>query len=169
MSQNGFIVFTATPEMAKQTNRALRAGVTYAAQPVKVAKQDETAPDKPTQKASTKTAKVKVKASKPAKAPKATKKAASAKVKASKPAKAPKATKRTAVKPDAIIKFVRENDGCNMTDIEQATKAPQAKLRRMLNAARDAGHITTTGQRRGLRYHIGAATTEPVASGSDSN
>lgn len=155
MSQNGFIVFTATPEMAKQTNRALRSGMTYVAQPAKVAKMvDDSAP---TPKATKKTTKKKVakKTKAKAKAKKATKK------KVVKKTSKPKATERTAIQPEAIIKFVQENDGCNMTDIEAAIKAPQSRLRRVINQAREAGDIVTTGQRRGLRYHI------PTVAGAD--
>lgn len=167
MSQNGPIVFTATPEMAKQTNRALRSGVTYVAQQAKVAKQDDTTATKSSRKSSTKKkTTAKKKAAKKTTKKKVTKKTAAKKTKG-KAKSAPKSTKRDVVKPEAVIKFVRENDGCNMTDIEQAIKAPQAKLRRVINAAREAGQITTTGQRRGLRYHIGSESAETAVAGSN--
>ncbi|MGD9725362.1 MAG: hypothetical protein AB7L09_03025 [Nitrospira sp.] len=164
MSQHGFIVFTATPEMAKQSNGALRSGVTYAAQRATVA-----AAPSSTKKVTKKSAKVAKKVTKKAAkkiAKKVTKKVAKkAKVKAQ---PAPKATPRKAVRPDAVVKFVRENDGCNMTDIERSVKLPQAALRRILNTARENGEITTTGQRRGLRYHITAPATATVGADVDS-
>lgn len=171
MSQNGFIVFTATPEMAKQSNRALRSGVTYVAQRATVAKMAESSSSVDNKKTSTKrsTKKKVTKKASTRKSNKKTAKKASTRKTSTKKSTSPKSTRRKSVKPEAIIKFVHENDGCNMTDIERATKLPQATLRRMINSAREAGAITTTGQRRGLRYHIGSVSAEPVMSGADAD
>ena len=80
---------------------------------------------------------------------------------------AKKAKKRSTIKPELIVKFVRKNEGCNMTDIEGHTNLPQATIRRVLNSAREAGDIRTEGQRRGLRYFVGSAAS--VTSGDDAS
>lgn len=156
---NGMIVFTATPEMAKQM-KGFKSGATYVAQRATVVGIGQAAPTTRSNKKATKkvTKKVAKKVAGKPKATKATKKVTKKKV---------KATKRKAVKPEVILKFVRNNEGCNMTAIEGHTNLPQATIRRILNSARAEGSIRTEGQRRGLRYYAGAA---PAASGgSESN
>lgn len=178
-SQNGFIVFTATPEMAQQT-KVFKAGVTYVAQrAVAVAQSSATSSASSSKTAGrTKTAAKKKKIAKRAVKKTATKKRLTKKVtkkaavKLSKRAQAAtakrplKATARSAAKPEIIVQYVRDNEGCNMTDIERSTKLPQATIRRILNTAREGGEVRTEGQRRGLRYYSGAGVT-PAGGAAD--
>ena len=149
-SKNGPLVFTATPEMAAQMPKIFRSGVTYVAQQA-AAVAIEGATTTRTTRVSKKTKTTKKKASK--KASKTTKKKASKKASKKSPAKA---TRRKSIKPEIVLQYVKDNQGCNMNDIEWHTKMPQAAIRRVLNAAREAGEIRTEGQRRGLRYFSGA-------------
>lgn len=160
--QSGPIVFTATPEMAKSM-KVFKAGAVYVAQRAaavaissngSTATATQRAPRKASKKKK-KTKKVTKKASKKKKVSKRVTKKTSKKV-AKKTSK--KASKGSLVKPEMIVKYVRQNAGCNMTDIEGHTRLPQATIRRFLNAAREQGHIRTEGQRRGLRYFVGAPT-----------
>jgi len=186
-SQSGFIVFTATPEMAQQT-KVFKSGVTYVAQRAVAVAQTGSAPASAvkaggrkktsSRKASTKSATTK-KAARKTTAKKATTKKVTKKAAASKPAKASKrekaatakrplkSTARKTDKPEIIVQYVRANEGCNMTDIERSTKLPQAAIRRILNTARDAGAVRTEGQRRGLRYFAGAATAGAAGGNAD--
>ena len=162
-NQNGPIVFTATPEMASQM-KVFKAGATYIAQRAGAVHLGEPAQASPSRKAAANPApkKVKPKMIKKQVTKKASKpKAAVAKKVAKKVTKAPKASKREMLTPDIVVKFVRENEGCNMTDIEQAVNHPQATIRRVLGAAREDGSVRTEGQRRGLRYFVGASTGAP--------
>ena len=181
---DGPIVFTVSPEMAKSM-KVFRAGETYVAHRAtavvgvgegtstrtppkkkaakkKVAK--KTTKKKVTKKASKRKPKTKKAPSKKKSTPKK-----KTKKKVTKKASKPKALKKKTVKPDIIVKFVRENEGCNMTDIEASTKMPQAAIRRVLNQEREKGSIRTEGQRRGLRYFIGKSSPEPVAAAASSD
>lgn len=169
---NGPIVFTVTPEMAKQM-KGIKAGETYVAHKATAvyggttvsggSKSSSTKTRTSKQKTSTKKASAKKTATKKASAKKTTRTKATKKV----AKKKVKATKRKAVKPEVIISYVKNNEGCNMTDIEGAVKLPQATIRRILNSARADGVIRTEGQRRGLRYFAGA--TSSVSGGDSQN
>jgi len=179
-SKSGPVVFTATPEMAKQMPKIFKVGATYVAQRAAAVSVGDTSssPAKATRRRATKKVATK-KASKPKRKKKVTKKAAKKTPKKKKVTKkqkkttkkAPKkkvkaglkVTKRRPIKPEIIIQYVNDNAGCNMTDIERSTKMPQTAIRRVLNSARDAGAIRTEGQRRGLRYFAGSEDAKPVA------
>jgi len=149
--QSGPIVFTATPEMAK-TMKVFKAGATYVAHQASAVALAVGSPPTTRSSRTTKPAKTAKKKVSKKTAKKATKK--TAKKVAKKTTK--KVGKKATVKPGMIVKFVRKNEGCNMTDIEGHTNLPQAVLRRILNSARESGVIRTEGQRRGLRYFVGA-------------
>jgi predicted RNA-binding protein with PIN domain len=157
---NGFIVFTVTPDLAKQM-KGFKSGATYVAQrAVAVVNVGEASAKNTRKKASSKktaTKRVTKKASKKTGRKAAVKKTTASKATSRKATKKAtvKSTKRSSLTPDIVIKFVRENEGCNMTDIERSVKHPQAAIRRVLNSARSDGLITTEGQRRGLRYFAG--------------
>jgi DNA-binding transcriptional ArsR family regulator len=164
---NGLFVFTATPEMAQANPRLFRAGETYTVQ--RADKVIEAARPSAKRAASAGSKKVSKKITKTLGKKKAAK--ASAPKPALKTGKV-KSGKRAA-SPEVVVQFVRDNDGCNMTQIEASTKMAQPAIRKALNDARDAGLIRTEGQRRGLRYYATTATAapakaeaEPAASGS---
>lgn len=150
--QTGPLVFTATPEMAKQMPKIFRAGITYVAnravvtdfgsspQTPKPIKKKKTAPTKKVTDGAKKKKKKTIKRAR----------------------KVAKSTKRKLIKPDLIIDFIRENEGCNMTAIEGHTHLPQITIRRILNLARNNGEIRTEGQRRGLRYFDGVIPVTSV-------
>ena len=152
--QSGVVVFTATPEMAKQMPKVFKTGATYVAQRATAVALGPTPRKKraTTKKATKKTGQ------------KVTKKRLTRKKQqAAKPVAKPvaKSTKRKPIRPDLIIGFVKKNEGCNMTDIEGHTNLPQTTIRRVLNTARESGKIRTEGQRRGLRYFVGGGA--PIA------
>jgi hypothetical protein len=160
--QSGPIVFAATAEMAKSM-KVFKAGAVYVAhRAAAVAIVDIKSTTTKSSQTTKKT--TKKKATKKATKKKATKKAT--KKKATKK----KATKKTGktIKPEMIVKYVRKNEGCNMTDIEGHTNLPQSSIRRILNAARESGAIRTEGQRRGLRYFMGAQATASATTDGDS-
>lgn len=162
--QSGPIVFTATAEMAKSM-KVFKAGATYVAHravAVALGSNESTTTRRSTKKATTKKATTKVVA---AKKKKKTKKKVAKKAIAKKVIK--KAIKRSKVNPKMIVKFVRQNEGCNMTDIEGHTKLPQATIRRVLNSARELGSIRTEGQRRGLRYFSAAQQAAEATASSN--
>ncbi len=171
-SSNGYVVFTATPEMAKQMPKVFKAGATYVAQRATAIAVGggsvTTTKNAPRTKPSTKK-KVEKKAKVAKKvAKKVTKKVAK---KVAKKGDSPKIalvkeTKRKPVRPDVVLSFVRSNAGCNMTDIEGAVSLPQAVIRRILNSAREAGEIRTEGKRRGLHYFAEATASSVSADNS---
>jgi len=168
--QTGYVVFTATAEMAKQMPKVFKAGATYVAQRATAVAVEPT-PLRSTKKRSTKkktkkrVAKTLKKKKKVAKKKVAKKKVAKKKVakKVAKKTATAKSTKRKPIRPDVIIGFVRKNEGCNMTDIEGHTRLPQTAIRRVLNTAREAGSIRTEGQRRGLRYFVDSGQPQAAA------
>ena len=165
INSNGFIVFTVTPELAKQM-KGLTSGATYIAQRatavVTVVNTSEVSTQN-TPKADVKqttTKRVNKKAGRKAasKSKVVDQKVVKKVVKKVAKKAIAKATKRLSLTPDIVVTFVRENEGCNMTDIERSVGHPQATIRRVLNSARNDGLITTEGQRRGLRYFVGATS-----------
>jgi hypothetical protein len=182
--QNGYVVFTATHEMAKQMPKVFKAGATYVAQQasaVAVGSSSTSTSGPPTRKATAKKESAKKKLAKKrastkkatkvvkkASTKKATKRVAKKAAAAKAPAE-PKATTRKAIKPDLILGYVKKHEGCNMTDIESHTKLPQPVIRRILNNARDAGEIRTEGQRRGLRYFYGSEAPVAASASADTS
>lgn len=159
--QSGLFVFTATPEMAQALPKVFRPGMTYIAQRadsvIAAARPSTTG-----RKAGGSTTGKKV-----TKASTTGKKVS--KTSSPKPSvnKAPKGARgKKAVSPEVVVQFVRDNEGCNMTQIEAATKMAQPAIRKALNDAREAGLIRTEGQRRGLRYF---ATTAVASSPTTSD
>jgi hypothetical protein len=136
--QTGFAICRATPEMAKQMPNIFKAGDVYLVQRATAVALGDEEP----------------------KVSRSTSKKHSTRRGSAKTTRAPRATKRKPVKPEIILQFVRENAGCNMTDIERDTRMPQAGIRRVLNSAREDGTVRTEGQRRGLRYFAGSP--EPI-------
>lgn len=167
--RGGLFVFTATPEMAQALPKIFKKGETYIAQRADTViaaaggtESRKTAPagQKKAAKAPAKKAGRPAKAKAPVKAPVKT------------PAKSGKVGRpRKNISPEVVVQFVRDNEGCNMTQIEAAVKMPQAAIRKALNDAREAGQIRTEGQRRGLRYYpttsVAAATADQSGQGSD--
>lgn len=167
--QSGLFVFTATPELAKAMPKIFRQGATYTVQRADTVI-EAVRPNAGTKKVASTTSvkKTTKKVGKPGKSQ------ASKVVKSTAPklAKAGKGGRgKKAASPEVVVQFVRDNDGCNMTQIEAATKMAQPDIRKALNDAREAGLIRTEGQRRGLRYFAIAAAAsapsdKPVAAGS---
>jgi hypothetical protein len=142
---NGYIVFKATSEMAKQMPNVFKEGATYVAQEASVVSLD----NKTTYQVSNVSSKMD---NSDTESNVESKEIESNKLLTPKHPKNTKYTKRNPIKPNIIINYVKDNEGCNMTDIEVEVGAPQATIRRILNTARKAGTIRTEGQRRGLRY-----------------
>lgn len=181
--QDGPIVFTVTSE--RQMPKVFKTGATYVAQKASAVAiesvassqtkgrttrssaktSDATGRKKTTKKSSTAGRKKKNKTTKTKSTKSNSKRIAksSSSARATKVSKKPKSTKRKPVKPEVIVHYVQNNDGCNMTDIEGAVKLPQAIIRRILNTARDSGSIRTEGQRRGLRYFGNQKSTSDQA------
>jgi len=161
--QSGPIVFAATAEMANSMN-VFKAGSVYVAHlAAAVAFVDPKSSPTKSSRTTKKTTKKKVTKKKVTKK-KAKKKAKKVTKKATKKVTKKKAKKT--IRPEMIVKFVRKNEGCNMTDIEGHTNLPQPTIRRILNAARESGEIRTEGQRRGLRYFVGAPANDTTDGGS---
>jgi hypothetical protein len=143
VSKQGFSVIVAGPELAKAMPKMFKVGKSYVVANASVLGER------------TPTATKQAKPGKPSKpGPK--------QAKAAKQTATPKTTTFKTdrkVSPDNVVKFVKANPGCNMTQIEVGTKMPQADIRKALNTAREAGSIRTEGQRRGLRYFPPGATT----------
>lgn len=144
MGKQGFAVIVAGPELAKAMPKMFKSGASYVVASASVLGERTTTTTKQATKAKPgpkpKGSPIKTqKGTKPAKAAKPTR------------ATAPKATRKAAGGTD-IVKFVKQNPGCNMTQIEVGTKMAQTEIRKALNAAREAGTLRTEGQRRGLRY-----------------
>lgn len=176
MSKQGFSVIVAGPELAKAMPKMFKSGKSYVVANASVLGERTTTTTK--QAATTKASKPGPKQGKAAKQGKAPKAAKTTKT------TAPKAPKKGAS--DNVVKFVKANPGCNMTQIEAGTKLPQADIRKALNVARESGAIRTEGQRRGLRYFASGAsgdqtpapaaataaastTSEPPAAGNNKN
>ena len=165
---SGPIVFTATAEMAKSM-KVFKAGATYVAhRAVAVAiASSGSSPAEATQKVTKKATKKATKKRATKKKKDATKDATKDVTKDVKLVTRKKAFLRSNAAPKMIVKFVRKNEGCNMTDIESHTKLPQATIRRALNSAREEGTLRTEGQRRGLRYF--AVISEPAQGDATTN
>lgn len=162
-NQSGLFVFTATPDLAQALPKVFKAGVTYTVQRASTINQPA-ASNKTSKNTSSSPKKTTKHAGKtPAKSSKQDEKRA----KSAAPKTEGKSSKKKGISIDAVVQFVRDNDGCNMTQIEASTRAPQPILRKLLNDARDAGMIRTEGQRRGLRYF--ASTTASASTADKSN
>lgn len=148
MKQSGVFIFTATQELSQAMPKIFKRGETYTVQKVSgVIGAQQQAVQRPAQAPKKGTKKV----GRPPKQAKAGQKVG----------KAPRG--RRGASPEAVLQFVRENEGCNMTQIEAAVKMAQPEIRRVLNEARDAGLIRTEGQRRGLRYFAVGVTALAAA------
>ncbi len=133
---DGPIVFIATSEMAEQTGKALKSGETYVAQRAsRVSPQIEST--------------------------ESTHQPAPRRTRVLRSSKDQKLNRhRRTNRPRAVINYIKEHPGSLMTEIEQGTQMNQADIRRVLNDARETGIVSTTGKRRGLRYHPGPALVE---------
>lgn len=158
MSKQGFAVIVAGPELAKAMPKTFKQGASYVVASATVLGERTTTKASVTAKATK---------AKPGPKPKAglvkTQKATKP-TKAAKPTRttAPKASRKAATGTD-VVKFVKQNPGCNMTQIEVGTKMSQADIRKALNSAREGGTIRTEGQRRGLRYFPASGGTSAAS------
>ena len=150
--QSGYIVFKATPEMVRQIPNVFKKEATYVAREASVVSLGPNNAKQENEKTSTE------EHSTPKNNGRKINKFSKSLTKNTKPTKSnttPKHTKRSPIKPDIIVDYVKDNEGCNMADIEVAIELPQSTIRRILNSARKSGTIRTEGQRRGLRYFGG--------------
>lgn len=167
--QSGLFVFTATPELAQAMPKIFRSGSVYTVQRADTVIQTAPGTGPGRRAGGSVTPSAKKLAKKDTKPTGKSQAAKLTKVPAQKAApKVIKGGKRSA-SPESVVQFVRENDGCNMTQIEAATRMAQPDIRKALNDAREAGQIRTEGQRRGLRYFAVAASASAAASSDKPN
>ncbi|MCP3920806.1 MAG: hypothetical protein GY711_35210 [bacterium] len=55
-----------------------------------------------------------------------------------------------------VIGFVRDNQGCSVTEVAASLKLSTKDLRLPILKLVESGKLRTTGQRRGTRYHTGS-------------
>lgn len=65
---------------------------------------------------------------------------------------------------DAILAFIKANDGCAMSDISSAMRQAPIKLRPAIQILINEGSARTTGAKRGTKYHPGRGGAKKAAS-----
>jgi hypothetical protein len=67
---------------------------------------------------------------------------------------------------DAILAYVKSNDGCAMSDLTKKFGETAIKLRPAVQILMGEGAIHTTGAKRGTKYHAGRGGAKRKASGT---